>query len=152
MLITTTIFTALCSFFSEHSGDIASKMVASAGYDILKKSLDFKGLSQRIKKFFKNEAQADKLIEQICNNELPEDQQPEFALQTAFETLTNESYSPNLLSEIKSWIDENKEAIIQNSTNNFNNTSGLNIGVQQAKGNIYNVQGDYNINHGKKEN
>ena len=152
MVATTTLFAALCTFFINHSGDIASKMAASAGYDILKKSLDFKGLSGKIKGFFKRDEDPDKFIERVCNHELPVGENPEPVLQSTFETLTGESFPFALLGELKSWFEESKEAITQTANVSFSNTTGFNVGAQQAKGNIYNIQGNYNVGNGKKEN
>jgi|GEM_PF-941883 len=147
----TTLFAALCTFFINHSGDIASKMVASAGYDILKSTLNFKGLTGKIKDFFKEDEQAEKFIEQICNRQIQEEEDPEKMLHSTFENVTGEAFPPALLEELKSWFEKNKEAIVQTTNINFTNTTGFNVGTQQAKGSIYNIQGDFNSENGRKE-
>lgn len=146
-----TLFAALCTFFIDHSGDIASKMVASAGYDILKNTLNFKELTGKIKGFFKKDEQAEKFIEQVCNRQISKDEDPEQMLYSTFENVTGEAFPPALLEELKSWFEKNKEAIIQTTNISFTNTTGFNVGTQQAKGNIYNIQGDFNSENGKKE-
>lgn len=151
MAIITTLFAALSDFFTEHKGDIASKMVASAGYDILKKSLDFKGLAAKVKGYFKKEEEVDKFIEQVCNLPIREGEDPQMALHTAFEQITHEAFPPDLLLELKTWFANNREAIQQTTTATFSHSSGFNIGAQQAKGNIYNIQGDYNKNNERKD-
>jgi hypothetical protein len=151
MAIIATLFAALSDFLIEHKGDIASKMAASAGYDILKKSLDFKGLAARIKGYFKKEEQADKFIEQICNQPIREGEDPQMELRKAYEQFTGESFPPELLGELKTWFTKNREAIQQTTTVSFSHSSGFNIGAQQAKGNIFNVQGDYNTANEQKE-
>lgn len=151
MDITTTLFAALASFFMHHKGDIASKMVASAGYDILKKSLNFKGLVTKIKDYFKKEEQADQFIEEVCNQQIQEKEDPQVALRATYEKVTGETFPPELLQELKTWFEENREAMEQTANVSFNNSSGFNIGAQQAKGNIYNIQGDYNNRNERKE-
>jgi len=151
MAIITTLFAALANFFDHHKGDIASKMAASAGYDILKKSLNFKTLAAKIKGYFKKEEQADQFIEQICNQPVQEGQDPQTALRNTFEKFTGEIFPTELLQDLKAWFADNRDVIQQTTTVSFSNTSGFNIGAQQAKGDIYNVQGDYNKGNERKE-
>lgn len=151
MEIITTLFAALSEFLTEHKGDIASKMAASAGYDILKKSLDFKGLATKIKCYFKKPEQPEQFIEQVCNQPIQESEDPETSLRTAYEKFTGETFPPQLLQDLKTWFKDNSEAIQQTTIVSFNKSSGFNIGAQQAKGNIYNVQGDYNKGNERKE-
>lgn len=151
MAITTTLFAALADFFEHHKGDIASKMAASAGYDILKKSLNFKGLAAKIKGYFKKEEQADQFIEQVCNQPVQEGEDPQAALRKTYEKFTGEIFPSEFLQDLKTWFADNREAIQQTTTVSFSHSSGFNIGAQQAKGNIYNVQGDYNKGNERKE-
>lgn len=151
MAVITTLFAALSGFLIEHKGDIASKMAASAGYDILKKSLDFKSLATKIKGYFKKEEQADKFIEQICNQPIKEGEDPQTALRTTYEQFTGETFPSGMFEELKTWFANNSEIIQQTTTVSFSHSSGFNIGAQQAKGNIYNVQGDYNRGNERKE-
>lgn len=151
MAIITTLFAALADFFEHHKGDIASKMVASAGYDILKKSVNFKNLAAKIRGYFKKEEQADQFIEQVCNQPIQEGEDPQMALRKTYEQFTGETFPPEMLQDLKTWYTDNRDAIQQTTTANFNHTSGFNIGAQQAKGNIYNVQGDYNNSNERKE-
>lgn len=151
MAIITTLFAALADFFEHHKGDIASKMAASAGYDILKKSVNFKTLAAKIKGYFKKEEQADQFIEQVCNQPILEGEDPQKALRKTYEKLTGETFPTELLQDLKIWFVDNHETIQQTISASFSNTSGFNIGAQQAKGNIYNVQGDYNKGNERKE-
>ncbi|CAN5585832.1 hypothetical protein BH10BAC2_BH10BAC2_11260 [soil metagenome] len=151
MALITTLFAALADFFEHHKGDIASKMAASAGYDILKKSLNFKGLAAKIKGYFKKEEQVDQFIEQVCNQPIQEGEDPQTAIRTTYEKFTGDPFPPELMKDLKIWFADNREAIQQTTTVTFSQTSGFNIGAQQAKGNIYNVQGDYNKGNEPKE-
>lgn len=146
MPLVTTLFSALAAFFLHHKGDIASKMVASGGYDMLKKSLDLGGLSSKIKRFFKKDDQADQFVKELCNQPLPGATTPEQAIRDVYKSVTGESQPDGLFAELGSWFQENGDALLQAVTATQQNTSGFNIGGQQAKGNIYNVQGDYNVN------
>jgi hypothetical protein len=151
MAIITTLFAALADFFEHHKGDIASKMAASAGYDILKQSLNFKDLAGKIKGYFKKEEQADQFIEQVCSQPIQEGEDPQEVLSKTYEKFAGELFPPELLQDLKTWFADNREAIHQTTTVSFNHSSGFNIGAQQAKGNIYNVQGDYNNGNERKE-
>ena len=51
-------------------------------------------------------------------------------------------YSSELFDEIKSWIKENEKTISE-TTMDFKNDSGFNIGVQNAGKNIFNIGGDF---------
>jgi hypothetical protein len=151
MAIITTLFAALADFFEHHKGDIASKMAASAGYDILKKSVNFKSLAAKIKGYFKKEEQADQFIEQVCIQPIQKGEDPQTALRKIYEQFTGETFPTELLQDLKTWFADNGESIHQTTTVSFTHTSGFNIGAQQAKGNIYNVQGDYNKGNEQKE-
>jgi hypothetical protein len=146
MIISTTLFSVLAAFFNHHKGDIASKIAASAGYDWLKKAFDLKGLASRVRKFFKNDQDADKFVEEVCTREVTGDQTPEQALQEAYKSVTGQDQPDGLLPELQSWFQENGDALLQPINANQQNTSGFNIGGQLAKGNIYNIQGDYHVN------
>ncbi len=147
----TSLFTVLTGFFSLHGGDILSKMTASAGYDILKRNLDFKGLGGKIKGFFSKDEQAEAFIREVCNRQVPIAVSPQEALTTAYTDITGESIPEGLQQQLKEWFTANSDKIAKVYNISLTNTSGINVGVQKAKGNIYNIQGDYNAANGKKE-
>ncbi|MHC0632869.1 hypothetical protein ACYE2N_00490 [Flavobacterium sp. MAHUQ-51] len=122
---------------------IASKVIASATYDGLKKVLDFSTLKSRISKFFKKEEDADKYIETICNTESKNSSKPFRDVEDCYEEVSGESYNEELYNEVKKWIEENQEQITKVSKMEFENEKGFNIGVQNAGKNIFNIQGDY---------
>ncbi len=150
MVVTSTIFAALAAFFLNHGADIAGKMVASAGYDILKGTA--KGLTSHIKGFFSSEKQAESFVEEICTRENEEGADPKLTVEKLYQQLTGNSSPAELLNTMKEWFEENRETLSQSVTASFNNTSGFNIGAQQAGGNINNIAGDYIHNDGKKDN
>ncbi|MFC5683593.1 hypothetical protein ACFPTQ_10485 [Flavobacterium sp. GCM10022190] len=138
-----TIFSSLCAFLMAEKAGIASKVIASATYDGLKKVLDFSTLKSRISKFFKKEEDADKYIETICNTESKNSSKPFRDVEDCYEEVSGESYNEELYNEVKKWIEENQEQITKVSKMEFENEKGFNIGVQNAGKNIFNIQGDY---------
>lgn len=137
------IFSTVCAFLLAYKEDIASKVLASATYDVLKKTLDFSSLKERIKKYFKREDDVEKYLETICNTESKNKEKPYRDIEDSFEKLTGEKYESELFEELKKWIQENETQITSVSKMNFNNESGFNIGVQNAGKNIINIKGDY---------
>lgn len=138
-----TIFSSLCSFLLAEKAGIASKVLASAAYDGLKKVLDFTTLKNRIRKFFKKEEDIDNYIEVICNTESKNPSKPYRDVEDLYEEISGEQYNDQLYNEVKKWIEENQEQIINTSKMDFKNEKGFNIGVQNARKNIFNIQGDY---------
>ena len=142
-MIMETIFSSLCAFLLAEKAGIASKVIASATYDGLKKMLDFSALKNRISKFFNKEEDADKYIETICNTESKNSSKPFRDIEDCYEEVSGESYNEELYNEVKKWIEENQEQITKVSKMEFENEKGFNIGVQNAGKNIFNIQGDY---------
>lgn len=138
-----TIFSTVCAFLLAHKADIASKVIASATYDGLKKVLDFSTLKKRISKFFKKDEDAEKYLETICNTESKNVAKPYRDIEDSFEELTGEIFDNELYSEIKNWVEENQGQISNVSKMEFKNEGGFNIGIQNAGKNIFNIQGDY---------
>ncbi|OXB10201.1 hypothetical protein B0A81_04115 [Flavobacterium plurextorum] len=141
-----TIFSAVSAFVLAYKADIATKVIASATYDVLKNTIDFSSLKERIKKFFKNETEVDTYLETICSQKSVNTSKPQRDIEDVFESVTGEKYNEDIFSEIKEWIKENESVLTQVSTMKFNNTNGFNIGVQNAKKNIINISGDYKPN------
>jgi len=140
-----TIFSAACAFLLANKASIASKVIASATYDVLKGVLDFSSLKARIMKFFKNENDTEKYLERICDVESKNPSKPYRDIEDSFEELTKGKFDNNLYEELKKWIEENEKQIVRVSNISkmvFKNEGGFNIGVQNAK-NINNIQGDY---------
>lgn len=148
----TSLFAALTSFFLAHKGDIAAKMAASAGYDLLKKGLNFKPLIQKLKGFFQKESDSENFVRSICDSTLPKDSNAVNALEQNYRKLTGAAMPEELLPILREWFEENQDAISQTNSVHIEQSSGIAIGVQNAKGNIINVTGDYNIHEPKKEN
>jgi hypothetical protein len=138
-----TIFSSLCAFLLVHKADIATKVIASATYDGLKKVLDFSSLKSKIRKFFKKDEDAVKYLEKICNSESKNSTKPYRDVEDSFEEITGEKFNNELYDEIKKWIEENQGQISNVSKMKFKNEGGFNIGIQNAGKNIYNIQGDY---------
>lgn len=138
-----TIFSSICAFLLANKTAIATKVIASATYDGLKKVLDFSSLKNRIKKFFKKDEDAEKYIETICNTQSKNEAKPYRDIEDSFEELTGEKFDNELFNEIKNWIEENQGQISNVSKMEFQNEGGFNIGIQNAGKNIFNIQGDY---------
>jgi hypothetical protein len=146
-----TVFSALCDFVLEYKAEIASKVIASAAYDGLKRVLDFKGLINRIRKFFKSEKEAEAYVKTICETSVGNPEDPAKDLEHHYEILSGEKPESELINELKDWIKENQNSISSITEMNFSNQQGFNIGVQNAKKNIYNIQGDFNKSPKKKK-
>lgn len=140
---TATIFSALCSFFLAHKGEIASRVIASATYDGLKNTLKFSGLKKRIQRFFKRDRDADRYIAEICDKEARNPSKPIRDLEDAFEEITGDSFNPEIFDLVKEWIMENEKDLVIVSKMTFTNQGGFNIGTQNAGQNIINIQGDF---------
>lgn len=138
-----TIFSGVCDFILANKASIVSSVIARATYDGLKKVLDFSLLKQKIKRFFPNEETAGQYIETICNEEVINLAKPYRDIEDSYENLTGQPYNEDLYKEIKQWVEEHSEQIINVSKMDFNNENGFNIGTQNAGNNIYNIQGDY---------
>lgn len=138
-----TILSGVCDFILANKASIVSSVIARATYDGLKKVLDFSLLKQKIKRFFPNEEIADQYIETICNEEVINPAKPYRDIEDSYENLTGQPYNEDLYKEIKQWVEEHSEQIINVSKMDFNNENGFNIGTQNAGNNIYNIQGDY---------
>lgn len=138
-----TIFSSVCAFLLAHKADIASKVIASATYDGLKRVFDFSSLKNRISRFFKKDEDADKYLETICNTESKNVSNPYRDIEDSFEELTGEKFDNELYNEIKNWVEENQAQISNVSKMEFKNEGGFNIGIQNAGKNIFNIQGDY---------
>lgn len=138
-----TIFSSLCTFLLAEKAGIASKVIASAAYDGLKKVLDFSTLKNRISKFFQKEEEVDKYIEIICNTESKNTSKPFRDVEDSYEEISERPYNEELYNQVKKWIEENQEQITNVSKMDFKNEKGFNIGVQNAGKNIFNIQGDY---------
>ena len=138
-----TIFSSICTFLLANKAAIASSIIASATYDGLKSALDFTSLKSRISKFFKKEEDVEKYLEMICNKESKNPSKPYRDIEDSFEELTGENFSNELYDEIKLWVEQNQGQISNVSKMEFKNEGGFNIGIQNARKNVINIQGDY---------
>lgn len=142
-MVIETIFSSLCTFLLAEKAEIASKVIASATYDGLKKVLDFSTLKNRISNFFQKEEDTDKYIEIICNTESKNTSKPFRDVEDSYEEISGKPFNEELYNEVKKWIEENQEQITNVSKMEFKNEKGFNIGIQNAGKNIFNIQGDY---------
>lgn len=142
-MVIETIFSSLCTFLLAEKAGIASKVIASATYDGLKKVLDFSTLKNRISNFFQKEEDTDKYIEIICNTESKNTSKPFRDVEDSYEEISGKPFNEELYNEVKKWIEENQEQITNVSKMEFKNEKGFNIGIQNAGKNIFNIQGDY---------
>lgn len=144
MIETTTILAWLYTFLNAHKEDIASKVIASATYDGLKKTLDFSALKKKLGAFFSKEEDSEKFIETICNESIADDASTNDAMKQAYEKISGHQFNDQIMSSIKEWLSENDVALQNlNVVSNTGNSGGFNIGSQKAGHNIYNIQGDY---------
>lgn len=137
-----TIFGAIVAFLIKEKAGIASKVIASATYDFLKKTLNFNDLKIKIGNLFKTEKDTEIFIESLCEKPATENFGNDVA--TLYSNITGNKAPNELLSLIENWVKENKQSIENINNIQITNSSGFNIGVQNAKRDIINVQGDYN--------
>jgi hypothetical protein len=144
MIVTTTILAGLYAFLNAHKEDIATKVIASATYDGLKKTLDFSALKKKLGSFFSKEEDSDKFIEALCNESITAGSSAGDALKQTYEQISGHPFNDQILASIKEWLSDS-EGAINNLTvvSNTGNSGGFNIGSQNAGRNIYNIQGDY---------
>lgn len=144
MIVTTTILAGLYAFLNAHKEDIASKVIASATYDGLKKTLDFSALKKKLGSFFNKEEDSEKFIEAICSENIAAGVSAGDAVKQLYEQISGHQFNDQIISSIKEWFSES-EVAIQNLTvvSNTGNSGGFNIGSQNAGRNILNIQGDY---------
>ena len=140
----TTLLATLATFLYTHKADIASKVIASGSYDLLKKSLDFSALKNKLTKFFKKDQDSQKFIETLCEQKVTTEDAADQEVKRVYESISGETFNQEILTAIKEWLSENKGGIQRlDVVSNSNNSGGFNIGSQNAN-NIYNIQGDFN--------
>jgi hypothetical protein len=143
-MIESTLLATLSTFLYAHKADIASKVIASASYDVLKNSLDFSVLKNKLAKFFKKDQDGEKFIETLCEQKMTTDVEVDEEVKKVYESISGATFDQEIVTTIKEWLSENKGAIQRlDVVTNSNNSGGFNIGSQNAN-NIYNVQGDFN--------
>ncbi|WP_316777869.1 hypothetical protein [Pedobacter antarcticus] len=143
-MIGTTVLATLYLFLDAHKEDIASKVIASASYDVLKKSLNFSSLKKKLTGFFKKDEDSERFMEAICEKKMMTDSAADDEVKQIYESTSGLVYDDKVISFIKEWLLENKSAIQSlNIVTNSNNSGGFNIGSQNAGRNIYNIQGDF---------
>jgi hypothetical protein len=145
-----TIFDSIVDFLITEKAGIASKVLASASYDILKANLPFKSLKQRIGNMFKTERDADTFLKELCEKPAVDSYQNDIA--AVYLTTTGTVAPDNLVTLLEEWIKENRQSIENVNNIQISNSSGFNIGVQNAKKDIINIQGDYYSKNETNEN
>jgi hypothetical protein len=137
-----TIIAAVCAFLLENKAAIATNLISSASYDVIKKTFNFSSLKQRISKFFIDEKQIEEYIKRICEQSATNPLKPERDVEDVYEYVTQNTYNSELFLEMKKWIQANKEQLCTKTEMTFTNQSGFNIGVQNAES-IFNINGDF---------
>lgn len=145
------ILSTLIEFLDAEKAGIASKIIASASYDILKKNINFNGLKSKIKHFFKKDTNTDKFIETLCSSENVNTNDPETSVKTLYKSITNEEIPGGLYKAINEWLTENLDQFSTINIGTVSQSSGFNIGVQNANNDIINVQGNYTVNPKKTD-
>nr|WP_314494553.1 hypothetical protein [uncultured Chryseobacterium sp.] len=145
-----TIFDSIVDFLITEKAGIASKMLASASYDILKANLPFKSLKQRIGNMFKTERDADTFLKELCEKPATDSYQKDVA--NVYLETTGIVAPDNLVTLLEEWVKENRQSIENVNNIQISNSSGFNIGVQNAKKDIINIQGDYHSKNETNEN
>lgn len=144
------IFSSICEYISANDVavgvSIGANIISNVAYDELKKRLDFSSLKNKINRFFTKEKDSDLFIEEICTKKAINLHKPDRDIEDCYETLTGNVYDKTLFKEIKNWIIDNKTAISNLSNIDKNNTKGINVGIQNAGNNIYNIHGNYILN------
>jgi len=140
-----TILSSIYDFFIAHDGDMASKILASAGYDVLKNSINFKSLKDEIKKFFKKDEDVEKFISSLATSPLDTKMKPEDAIKAEYEKLVGQPFEDEILESVKTWLTDNKEQIKTINVVSISNSSGFNIGTQTAGRDVVNIAGNYTI-------
>lgn len=139
------ILSTIIEFLDHEKAGIASKVIASASYDFLKKHLNFSSLKGKISGFFQKEEIADQFIAEICNTQGTTNALKDID-QTYFK-LTGDDLPVKLISMFEEWFTENKEIIKEVNNISVQSSSGFIIGSQSAGHDVINIQGDYTINN-----
>jgi GTP-sensing pleiotropic transcriptional regulator CodY len=145
-----TIFDSIVDFLITEKAGIASKVLASATYDVLKTNLPFNSLKQKIGNMFKKERDADTFIKELCEKPATDSYQKDVA--NVYLETTGIVAPDNLVALLEEWIKENRQSIENINNIQISNSSGFNIGVQNAKKDIINIQGDYYSKNETNEN
>jgi GTP-sensing pleiotropic transcriptional regulator CodY len=136
-----TIFDSIVDFLIAEKAGIASKVLASATYDMLKSNLPFNSLKQKIGSMFKKERDADTFIKELCEKPASDSYQKDVA--NVYLETTGNVAPDNLVAILEEWVKENRQSIENINNVQISNSSGFNIGVQNAQKDIINIQGDY---------
>jgi len=136
-----TILSEIVAFLNQDPTGIASSVIASASYDFLKNTLNFKSLKTKIGKLFKSEKETEIFIRNLC--ERPASNNVESDIKALYQETTGSQAPLDIQSLLVDWLKENKHAIENINNIQISNSSGFNIGVQNAARDIINIQGDY---------
>ncbi|MNJ86523.1 hypothetical protein D3C87_40240 [compost metagenome] len=145
------ILSTIIEFIDTEKASIASKVIASASYDILKKSINFNALKSKIKHFFKKDAETEEFIETLCSSENITNNDPETEVRNLYNKITNDQLPEALYKEINNWVVENMDRFSAINIGTVSQSSGFNIGVQNANKDIINVLGNYTVNPKKAD-
>ncbi|MGF7028587.1 hypothetical protein [Sphingobacterium multivorum] len=136
-----TILSEIVAFLNQDPTGIASSVIASASYDFLKNTLNFKSLKTKIGKLFRSEKETEIFIQNLC--ERPASNNVESDIKALYQETTGSQAPLDIQSLLVDWLKENKHAIENINNIQISHSSGFNIGVQNAARDIINIQGDY---------
>lgn len=124
-----------------------SGVVGNLAYDGLKRLA--KPFVERFKKIFGTEEITNEYFDALCNLQAKNPDKPFRDAEDLYEEVMkiplNEEVRNELISEVKSWMNEHRDVIINLRTHQHDNDFRMKIGSQRAK-NIVNIQGTANIN------
>jgi hypothetical protein len=135
--------TLFASLFNWATSGIAGNLA----YDGLKKLTQ--SFVKRFKRIFGSEEVTNQYYDALCKAQAKNPDKPFRDVEDLYEEILKiplqEEVRTELLAEVKSWMNDHKEIIINLRTHQHDNEFRMNIGSQQAK-NIVNIQGNANVN------
>lgn len=142
--------TVFSSLFAWAQGAITTGIAGNFAYDGLKKLAQ--SFKNRFNKFFSSEDDVERFFEALCKVRAKNPDKPYRDAEDLYEEATHSTLKDDvrtqLFDEVKSWMQDNRELIVNISTHQHDNEFSINIGSQKAK-NIVNIQGTANINEFK---
>lgn len=129
-------------------GAATTGIVGNFSTDAVKKTS--KSFANRFKHYYKTEENAVAHLEFMSTVESNNPKKPFRDVEDTFENLANEEFSENYIQDLKEWILENQQTLLDGTEKV---SGGFNIGTQTANGDINNVNGTQIVNrsvHGLK--
>lgn len=133
--------TILAAFANWVINGVSTGIVANLTYDGLKK-IKVK-LNNKLKEKFVNEDEVNNFINEISTGNVINVTKPYRDIEDAYEKVTGRDIPTDFIDILKQWVNDNKEVFTQSNVT-MNN---LHIEKQEAKRDIYNIQGNPIINN-----